>query len=88
MDAVKAKEFILIPLLDDSKIYISKSLDTLIEKNREHGITGIYGVVDTSDGEVLMTTDYAYSSEVILMRRFLHKKFFINQFTTKDVIEL
>lgn len=88
MDTARAKEFILIPLLDDSKIYISKSLDTLIEKNGENDIIGIYGVVDTSDGEVLMTTDYAYSGEVILMRRFLHKKFFINKYTTKDVIEL
>jgi len=88
MDAVKAKEFILIPLLDDSKIYISKSLEKLIEKNGEHGITGIYGVIDTPDGEVLMTTDYACSGEVILMRRFLHKKFYVNKYTKDDVIEL
>lgn len=88
MDAAKAKEFILMPPLDDSKIFISKSLDKLIDKNGDDGIIGIYGVVDTADGDVLMTTDYAYSGEVILMRRFLHKKFFINEYTTKDVIEL
>ena len=88
MDIAKAKEFILIPLLDDTKIFISKSLDKILEQNGEDGLIGVYGVIDTPDGEVLMTTDYAYSGEAILMRRFLHKKFFINEFTTKDIIEL
>lgn len=88
MDIARAKEFILIPLLDDTKIFISKSLDKILDQNGEDGLTSVYGVIDTEDGEVLMTTDYAYSGEPILMRRFLHKKFFINEFTTKEIIYL
>lgn len=88
MDITRAKEFMLLPLFDESKIFISKSLDKIVEKNGEDKLTGVYGVVDTKDGEVLMTTDYAYSGEPILMRRFLHKKFFINEFTTKEIIYL
>ena len=88
MDITRAKEFMLLPLFDESKIFISKSLDKIVEKNGEDELTGVYGVVDTEDGEVLMTTDYAYSGEPILMRRFLHKKFFINEFTTKEIIYL
>lgn len=84
----KRKNSFLYQHFDESKIFISKSLDKLIDKNGDDGIIGIYGVIDTADGEVLMTTDYAYSGEVILMRRFLHKKFFINAYTTKVVIEL
>lgn len=88
MDIARAKEFILMPLFDERKIFISKSLDKIVEKNGEDKLTGVYGVVDTEDGEVLMTTDYAYSGESILMRRFLHKKFFINEFTTEEIIYL
>ena len=88
MDITLAKEYMLIPLLDEDKIFISKDLDKILAKNGENGLIGVYGVIDCADGEVLMTTDYAYSGEPILMRRFLHKKFFINEFTTKDIIEL
>ena len=35
MDIAKAKEFILIPILDDTKIFISKSLDKILEQNGE-----------------------------------------------------
>lgn len=88
MDIVKAKEFILMPVLIDDKIFISKSLDKILEKNGDDGLIGVYGVIDTPDGEVLMTTDWSYSGKPIMMRRFLHKKFFINEFTTKKIIRL
>ena len=88
MDIVKAKEFILMPVLIDDKIFVSKSLDKILEKNGDDSLIGVYGVIDTPDGEVLMTTDYSYSGEPIMMRRFLHKKFLINEFTTKEIIYL
>lgn len=76
MDISKAKEFILIDDFDlHKKLYASKDLLKIIEKN-DDSLIGVYGVVDTDDGEVLMTTDWSYSGEPILMRRFLHKKFF------------
>lgn len=89
MDIAKAKEFILIDVCSsDDKIIISDTLDKILEYNGEDGLIGVYGVIDTPDGKVLMTTDYAYSGEPIMMRRFLHKKFFINEYTTKEIIRL
>ena len=88
MDITLAKEYILIPLLDEDKIFISKDLDKILAKNGDNGLIGVYGVSDCADGEVLMTTDYDYCGEPIIMRRFLHKKFFVNEYTTKEVIYL
>jgi len=87
MDTAKAKEFIFLDLLNDEKIYISKDLQTLIDMNNG-SLTSIYAVVDTESGEKLFEMDFAYSGEPIIMRVFLHKKFFMDHYWNREIINL
>lgn len=88
MDKEKAKEFIFLDIRNDAeKIYISKDLDKLMELN-EGTLNSIYAVVDTESGEKLFEMDFAYSGEPIIMRVFLHKKFFMNHYWNIEKIEL
>ena len=89
MDAALAKEFILLHdyLDSDNKIYISKDLSKLLEINRGN-LLGIYGVIDTDDGEKLMEMDFSYSGEPILMRVFLHKEYFLNHYWNREIVRL
>ena len=87
MDKEKAKEFIFHDIEHDDKIYISKDIDKLIELN-EGSLTGIYAVVDTEIGEKLFEMDFAYSGEPIIMRVFLHKKYFMDYYDSSEIIKL
>ena len=87
MDTAKAKEFIFLDLWNDEKIYISKDLQTLIDMN-DGSLTSIYAVVDTESGEKLFDMDFAYSGEPIIMRVFLHKKFFMDHYWNREIINL
>jgi hypothetical protein len=89
MDAALAKEFILLNdyLDSDNKIYISKDLSKLLEINRGN-LVGIYGVIDTECGEKLMTMDWSYGGEPILMRVFLHKEYFLNNYWNREIVNL
>jgi hypothetical protein len=87
MDTAKAKEFIFLDLCNDEKIYISKDLQTLIDMN-DGSLNSIYAVVDTESGEKLFDMDFAYSGEPIIMRVFLHKKFFMDHYWNREIINL
>lgn len=87
MDAVKAKEFIFLDLWNDEKIYISQDLQKLIDLNGG-SLNSIYAVVDTESGEKLFEMDFAYSGEPIIMRVFLHKKFFMDHYWNREIINL
>lgn len=87
MDTAKAKEFIFLDIWNDEKIYISKDLQTLIDMN-DGSLTSIYAVVDTESGEKLFDMDFAYSGEPIIMRVFLHKKFFMDHYWNREIINL
>ena len=87
MDTAKAKEFIFLDLWNDEKIYISKDLQTLIDMN-DGSLNSIYAVVDTESGEKLFDMDFAYSGEPIIMRVFLHKKFFMDHYWNREIINL
>ena len=89
MDIALAKEFILLNDYGegDGKIYISKDLNKLLEMN-DNTLIGIYGVIDTENGEKMMTMDWSYSGEPLLMRVFLHKKFFINHYTNRAIVNI
>lgn len=81
MDKEKAKEFIFHDICgDEDIIYVSKDLDKLIELNNG-SLTSIYAVVDTENGEKLFEMDFAYSGEPIIMRVFLHKKYFFEAYS-------
>lgn len=68
--------------------YISKDVQTLIELNPRHNLIWIYAVVDTENGEKLFEMDFAYSGEPIIMRVFLHKKYFMDYHWTAKIVEL
>jgi len=87
MDIGLAKEFMLIDDIDGDTIYISNDLNKILEVN-DNSLVGVYGVMDSEDGEVLIHTGWNYSGEPIMMGRFLHKKFFINEYTTKNIVYL
>lgn len=90
MDIANAKEFILLhdyTSKSDNKIYISKDIHKLIEMN-DGKLFGVYGVIDTEDGEKLIETDFAYSGEPILMRVFLHKKYFLNHYWNREIVNV
>lgn len=81
MDKEKAKEFIFHDIFGDEEvIYISKDIDKLIELNNG-GLENVFAVVDTENGEKLFEMDFAYSGEPIIMRVFLHKKYFLEAYS-------
>ena len=90
MDIALAKEFILLndySDVKDNKLYVSKDIHKLMEMN-DNTLIGIYGVIDTEDGEKLLETDFSYSGEPILMRTLFHKKYFMNHYWNREVINL
>ena len=87
MDKERAKEFIYYDD-DNNIIYTSKDVQTLIERNPRHNLVWIYAVVDTENGEKLFEMDFAYSGEPIIMRVFLHKKYFMEYHWTAKIVEL
>lgn len=86
MDKEKAKEFIFYEPLKEV-IYISNDVYKLIELNEGY-LTDIYAVVDTENGEKLFEMDFGYSGEPVIMRVFLHKKFFMKHYWDRKRIEL
>lgn len=85
MDKERAKEY----LFDDHtrhKIFVSKDLQKLMDMN-EGELFFIYAVIDTESGETLMNMEWSYSGEPIIMRRFIHKDYFV-RYRNKQVIEL
>lgn len=87
MDKEKAKEFIFHDTEHDDKIYISKNIDELIDLNNG-SLLNIFAVVDTENGEKLFEMDFAYSGEPIIMRVFLHKKYFMDYYYSSEIIKL
>ena len=92
MDKERAKEFIFVDMEKDGQpMYITKDLDKLIKLN-DGSLIGVYAVVDTEAGEKLFEMDFAYSGEPIIMRVFLHKKYYMDYWQSehfgKDPIDL
>lgn len=87
MDKEKAKEFIYYND-DTNTIYISNDVQALIDIHPYNDLTWIYAVVDTENGEKLFEMDFSYSGEPIIMRVFLHKKYFMDYHWTAKVVKL
>ena len=87
MDKEKAKEFIYYND-DNNTLCISKNVQTLIDIHPFHDLTWIYAVVDTENGEKLFEMDFSYSGEPIIMRVFLHKKYFMDYHWTSKIVNL
>lgn len=88
MELALAKEFIFCPIIfDEGHLYISKDLNKLMEMNKL-SLTGIYAVIDTSNGEKLFEMDFSYSGEPIIMRVFIHKDSFLSFNNDREIINL
>jgi len=88
MDKERAKEFLFdAEIINEDKIYISKDLQTLIDMNNGR-LIGIFGVLETESGETLMNMDWAYDGEPIIMDRFIHKEFFLEANSNKEVVHI
>ncbi len=85
MDKEEAKEY-LFDDIDRHKIYISKDLQKLMDMNNGE-LFFIYAVIETESGDTLMNMEWSYSGEPIIMRRFIHKDYFI-KYKNKEVIIL
>ena len=86
MDKEKAKEF---SFKDggSKKIYVSKDLQTLLDKN-DGELVWIYAVIETESGDTLMNMDWSYSGEPIIIDRFIHKDYFMQHYNFYEVIKL
>jgi hypothetical protein len=90
MDKAKANEFIFLDTIDTictDKIYVSKDLNKLMDMNNGNLIS-IYAVVDTASGEQLFDMDFDYLGEPIITRVFIHKEFFINAYSTLEIVNV
>lgn len=87
MDKEIAKAFVLNQEKDCHKIYISKNLQTLLDKN-DGELVWIYAIVETESGDTLCNMDWSYSGEPIIMDRFIHKDFFFEHYSHIEVIDL
>lgn len=86
MDKERAKEFIYAPH-DEKNIYVSKDIQTLLDRS-DNELFWIYAVIDTASGEVLMSMDWSYSGEPIIMNRFIHKAYFLKHYHNKTIVKL
>ena len=74
MDISKVKYFVHQDVLADTMIY-AKCLETL--QSIEDYDIGLYGIIETSEGDVLFEIDYTYDGEPFVWKKFMHLKSFL-----------
>ena len=70
----KVKYFVHQDVLADIMIY-AKDFET-IQSIEDYDI-GLYGIVETEEGDVLFKIDWTYSGEPFVWKRFMHLKSFL-----------
>ena len=90
MDISKAKRFVYHDFGNPEKIYISNTIQPIIDIN-EH-LLSTYAVIDTESGEKMMKVEYAYDGEPIviggILGTFLHYDYYIKAYPYIDKIYL
>lgn len=74
MDISKVKYFVHHDVLNYTMIY-AKDFETI--QTVENYDIGLYGVIETEEGDVLFEIDWAYSGEPIILKKFMHLKSFL-----------
>lgn len=74
MDISKVKYFIHHDVLNSTMIY-AKDLET-IQTIEDYDI-GLYGIIETKEGDVLFEIDWTYSGELFVWKKFMHLKSFL-----------
>lgn len=87
MDKERAKSFVLDKVEDCRKIYVSKDLQKLLDKN-DGELYFIYAIVETESGDTLCNMDWSYADEPVIMGRFIHKDYFFKHYGHIEVVDL
>ena len=87
MNIENATEFIFRPLDGQTKLYISKDLQKLIDMNN-HRLVGIYAVFKIGYTDILMAMCWNKCGEPIVMSKFVDKLFFMHFYQSWDVVNL
>ena len=74
MDISKVKYFVHHDVLESTMIY-AKDFET-IQTIEDYDI-GLYGIVETAEGDVLFEIDWTYSGEPFVWKKFMHLKSFL-----------
>lgn len=74
MDISKVKYFVHQDVLTDTMIY-AKDFET-IQTIEDYDI-GLYGIIETEEGDVLFEIDWTYSGEPFVWKRFMHLRSFL-----------
>lgn len=70
----KVKCFVHHKVLEDSMVY-AKRLEDL--EHIEHYDIGLYGIIETDNGDNLFHIDFRYDGEPYVWKRFMHVKSFL-----------
>lgn len=74
MDISKVKYFVHHDVIADTMIY-AKRFETL--ETIEDFDIGLYGIIETNEGDVLFEIDFRYSGEPFVWKKFMHLKSFL-----------
>ena len=82
MDISKVKYFVHRDVLADTTIY-AKDFET-IQTIEDYDI-GLYGIIETEEGDVLFEIDWTYSGELFVWKKFMHLKSFLGFYKHRKV---
>lgn len=81
MDISKVKYFVHQDVLNDTMIY-AKHLETL--ESIDCYDIGLYGIIETQEGDVLFQIDFRYDGEPFVWQKFMHLKSFLCFYKNRD----
>ena len=82
MDISKVKYFVHQDVLNDTMIY-AKHLETL--ETIDCYDIGLYGIIETQEGDVLFQIDFRYDGEPFVWLKFMHLKSFLRFYKHRDM---
>ena len=82
MDISKVKYFVHQDVLNDTMIY-AKHLETL--ETIDCYDIGLYGIIETQEGDVLFKIDFRYDGEPFVWQKFMHLKSFLRFYKHRDM---
>ena len=82
MDISKVKYFAHQDVLNDTMIY-AKHLETL--ESIDCYDIGLYGIIETQEGDVLFQIDFKYNGEPFVWQKFMHLKSFLRFYKNRNM---
>lgn len=81
MNISKVKYFVHQDVLNDTMIY-AKHLESL--ESIDCYDIGLYGIIETQEGDVLFQIDFNYDNEPFVWQKFMHLKSFLRFYKNRD----